>query len=236
MAEADFTVLYISACQMPKRWTEFQVAHLLKACGDAPILSITRQPMALGTNIPQEGPHCYWTIYMSMLRGAELAKTPFVAMAEDDVLYTWEHYHQFRPPMNAVSYDRSRWSLFTWDPNPIFCLRQRLNNSTLIAPRDLLVKVLTDRKNRWPDGRPDAVVGEVGRPIIERNLKEPHTEMVEWYCTNPVIQLNHPTGTDKGSSVRADGRHMVKKHGQIKAVEIPYWGKAADIVRIYDNG
>jgi hypothetical protein len=48
-----------------------------------------------------------------------------------------------------------------------------------------------------------------------------------------VVQLNHPTGTDTGSTRREDGRHMVKQHGQIKAVEIPHWGKASDLVNIY---
>ena len=232
----DLTVLYLTVNKMPDRWTQFQVSHLVKAVAGEPIISISRLPMDLGTNLIQEGPFCYFNIYMQMLRGALVATTPFVALAEDDVLYTYEHFHEFRPPTTAVSYDRSRWSLFTWDPNPIFCLRQRVNNSTLIAPRELLIEALTEWKEKYPEGRPDELMGEVGRDIVERRLHVTHRDMVEWYCTNAVVQLNHPTGTDTGSTRREDGRHMVKQHGQIKAVEIPHWGKAVDLVRIYDDG
>lgn len=231
----DLTAIYYSSCKMPQRWVDFQLGHLKKALGDAPIISVTRKPMDLGTNLPQEGPIAYWTIYMSILKAAKLATTPFIATAEDDVLYSWEHYWTFRPPMDTMSYDRSRWSLFTWDPQPIYCLRQRLNNSTMIGPRDLVIDALTEWQTKYPQGRPNELVGEIGRPIIEQNLRVTPRKLVEWYCENPVIQLNHPTGNDVGFSVRPDGRRMVKKHGQIKAVEIPYWGKAEDIVRVYEG-
>jgi hypothetical protein len=231
----DLTAIYYSSSKMPERWVNFQLEHLHKALGDAPIISITRKPLALGMNLPQEGTPGYWNIYMTILRGAKLATTPFVATAEDDVLYTPEHFWTFRPPMDTMSYDRSRWSLFTWDPNPIYCLRQRLNNSTMIGPRELVIEALTEWATKYPGGRPDTLVGEIGRPIVERNLRVTHRNLVEWYCTNPVIQLNHPTGSDIGNSRRADGRKMVKHHGQITAVEIPYWGKAADIVKIYEG-
>jgi hypothetical protein len=232
----DLTILYLTVNKMPDRWSQFQIEHLVKSAAGDPIISISRLPMSLGTNLIQEGPFSYFNIYMQMLRGSLVATTPFVALAEDDVLYTYEHFHEFRPPLTAVSYDRSRWSLFTWDPNPIFCLRQRVNNSTLIAPRELLIEALSEWKTKYPAGRPDDLMGEVGRPIVERRLHVTHRDMVEWYCTNAVVQLNHPTGTDTGSTRREDGRHMVKQHGQIKAIEIPHWGKAADLVRIYDDG
>lgn len=237
MFDGDLTILFLTLNKMPEQWAAFQIGHLRKAAQDTPIISISRIPMTLGRNLIQEGPFSYWNIYLQMLRGALLATTPFVAMAEDDVLYTYEHYHEYRPPLDAVSYDRSRWSLFTWDPNPIYCMRQRVNNSTMIAPRDLLIDALTERQQRWSAAPPpEEIVGEVGRPVVDRRLRVSPRKASEWYCTNPVVQLNHPTGTDAGHHVRADGRKMVKQHGQIKAVEIPYWGRAADIVRIYDHG
>lgn len=228
----DLTVIYLTMNLMPEKWTAFQNEHLKNSVGDAPIISISRIPMDLGTNILQTEPKSYWNIYMQMLRGAEMAETPFVAVAEDDVLYTKEHFTQFRPPPEMVSYNHSRWSLFSWDN--MYCMRQRINNSTLIAPRELLIRVLSHWKDRWPGGRPDALVGEIGRPIVERNLRVPHTEMVIWYCTNPVIQLNHPTGTDVGGG-RFGKRRMVKKHGPMKAYDIPYWGKATDVLRHYND-
>ena len=232
----DLTILYLTLNKMPGTWGRFQVDHLRQSIGNTSVISISRVPMDLGSNLIQAEPPSYWNIYMQMLRGALLATTPYVAMAEDDTLYTPEHFSEFRPPMDKVAYDRSRWSLFTWDPNPIYCMRQRAGNCTLIAPREYLVEALTERSRVWgSEVPPNEIVGEVGRPVIDRRLHVSPRGTVEWYCTNPIIQLNHPTGMDTGDYGRADGRHMVKKHGQIKAVEIPYWGKAADIVRIYKD-
>jgi hypothetical protein len=162
-----------------------------------------------------------------------LAETPFVALAEDDALYSRQHFTQFRPPPDTVSYNKFKWSLFAWDN--LYCMRLRVNNCTLIAPRELLIEALTERKNKWPEGRPDSLVGEVGRPIVERNLRLTPRKLVEWYSTVPVIQLNHPTGTDVGHHKRSDGRQMVKKHGIIQAYDIPYWGKATDVLRYYNG-
>ena len=170
---------------------------------------------------------------MQMLRGAEIAKTKFIAVAEDDTLYTQEHFSEFRPPKDKVSYDRSRWSLFSWDN--MYCLRQRVSNCSLIAPRELLIEALRERKAKYPHGCPDSLVGEVGRTIVDRRMGVTQREAVEWYCTNPIVQLNHPTGTDKGDYGMIEGRHHIKRHGQIKAYDIPFWGKATDLIAYYKD-
>lgn len=229
----DLTILYITANRMPAGWCAFQFSHLLKAIGDCPVISVSRRPLPFGTNLLDTEPQSYWNIYMQMLRAAEIADTPYVAMAEDDVLYTRGHFTEFRPPMDTVSYDRARWSLFTWDN--LYCMRQRISNCSLIAPRLLLVEALTERKNKWPNGVADELAGEVGRDKVDRRLGVTPRKMAEWYCNSPIVQLNHPTGTDTGDYGLVNGRHMIKKHGQMKAYDIPFWGKAADIIRIYNG-
>lgn len=232
---SDLTILFISASEMPEWWMQYQISVLLHAAGDAPIVSVTRKPLDLGRNILDDGKKSYWNIYMQMLRAARIAQTPFVAMAEDDTLYTPEHFRDFRPPADAVSYDRSRWSLFSWEPNPIFCLRQRISNCSLIAPRQLLIDALEERRDKCRGGLPNSSCGEVGRARLERKLGLTERKSIEWWCKNPIVQLNHLTGTDVGDypNMQGDGRHYYKPHGEIKAVEIPYWGSARDIVRHY---
>lgn len=228
----DLTILYITASEMPERWMDFQLKHLHHAVNGNPIISVSRKPMDLGTNLLDTEPKSYWNIYTQMLRAAQLADTPYVAMAEDDTLYTKEHFNDFRPPMDAVSYDRSRWSLFTWDN--IYCVRQRISNCSLIAPRELLIEALTERQIKHPNGHKDA--GEVGRSKVEHKLGVTVHNCVEWYCHNPIVQLNHPTGTDVGDYGRLpNGKRMVKKHGQIKAFDIPYWGRAIDVIKEYTD-
>lgn len=224
----DLTILYITASEMPNKWLRFQIKHLLKAIENTSIISVSRKPMNLGINLIDTEKKCYFNIYMQMLRAALLAKTLYVAMAEDDVLYSKEHFIQFRPKLTEVSYNRARWSLFSWDP--IYCLRQRISNCSLIAPTKLLIEALSERKTAWPDGAPNEISGEVGRSLIDKQLHVIIRDKVEWYSTTPIIHLNHPDGND------AHARRKWKKHGQIKAYDIPYWGRAEEIARVYNEG
>jgi len=225
----DLTILYITANEMSERWMRFQIGQLLKAVGDTPIISLSRKPMDLGTNMIDSEPKSYWNIYMQMLRGAWEAKTPYVAMAEDDTLYTKAHFEEFRPPLDKVAYDRSRWSLFVWERVPMYCVRQRISNCSLIAPRELLIEALTERKERWPNGAPIDLVGEVGRAKVDQRLGVTVRGCIEWYSYGPIVQLNHSDGTDDTQ------RRNWKRHGQIRAYDIPHWGKAKDIVGIYNG-
>jgi hypothetical protein len=228
----DLTIIYLTANEMPDNWIKYQNEVLKEASCGCPIISISRKPIVFGENILDIEPKkSYWNIYMQLLIGAIKSKTKYIAMAEDDVLYTKEHFKEFRPKDNEVSYDRSRWSLFAWEKKPMYCLRNRISNCSLIAPREYIIEALTERKNKWPDGyKRDDYVGEVGRKLIEKNLQVSNRNMVEWYCTNPIIQLNHINGIDERQKTKW------KKHGQVKAWDIPYWGKAIDIVQNhYEN-
>lgn len=221
----DLTVIYLTNNEMPDHWVKFALGHLSAAIKDTAVISISRKPMDLGTNLLDTEKKCYWNIYRQLLRGALLAKTPFVALAEDDVLYTKEHFCEFRPAMDHVSYNRSRWSLFTWDN--IYCVRQRISNCSLIAPRDLLIEALTERMEKHPNGAPDEITGEVGRAKVEKWLGVTNRACSEWYSYGPIVQLNHPSGSD------ITQKRQWKRHGQIRAFDIPYWGKATDIVNVY---
>jgi hypothetical protein len=224
---SDITILYITANMMPKNWYEFQIHHLKKSIRDSMIVSISRKELDLGYNLIDTNERCYWNIYRQMLRGAKVTNTPYIAMAEDDVLYTEEHFFEFRPKLNEVAYDRARWSLFAWEKDPIYCMRQRISNCSLIAPREYLIEALEEREQKYPNG--NDYVGEVGRNKVENKLGVSIRNCVEFYCNNPIVQLNHPAGIDETQ------QRCWKKHGQMKAFDIPYWGKAEEIVRIYEN-
>lgn len=219
----DLTIIHLTANLLPQCWVDFQRETLLQAAGGTPIISVSRQPIDLGRNLVESNPRSHWNIYRSMLAGAEMAETEFVATSEDDTLYSPEHFQQFRPPAGSVSYNRSRWSLFLWDP--IYCLRQRISNCTLIAPRIVLIQALRERMEKWPSGASDRLTGEVGRPDVDRRLKVSSVPMVEWYSTVPVVQLNHPFAND----CLQVKQH--KSHGQIKAYDIPVWGRSIDVAR-----
>ncbi|MFA4890695.1 MAG: hypothetical protein WC587_03705, partial [Candidatus Paceibacterota bacterium] len=218
------TILYLTASQIPESFAEYQRKILLEAIGDHPLISISRKPLDFGTNVLQVGPKCMDTIYREMLRGAKLAETPYVAIAEDDTFYPKEHFNFFRPPLDTFAYNQNRFSLFTWG-TPTYNWRNRKSNASLIAPRELLIEALEERFKKYPEAIPERIVGELGRPMVERNLGVTLRKSVEVFSEVSVIQVNH----DYGSDDRA--RRHRKALGPIKAYDMPHWGKAEDLIK-----
>lgn len=225
----DITIIYLTTNELPKKWVRYQQDCLLEAIGDSKLISISKQPIVFGLNLLDQEPKSYWNMYMQILRACKIAKTNFIGIAEDDTLYTKTHFTEFRPPLDSVSYDRSRWSLFTWEKEPFYCLRQRISNCSLIASREYLIDALEERKSRYPQGPEQKLLGEVGRVKVDSRLGVSRRNMIEFYSYGPIVQLNHPSGTDLTQKTRW------KRHGQIRAYDIPFWGKASEIVKIYGN-
>jgi hypothetical protein len=215
---ADLTVMYLSASRLPQRMAEYVRGVLCAAIGDTPLISMTREPLEFGRNVLQTGPWCPSTIYWEMLRAAKIAVTPFVAVAEDDTLYPKEHF-AWRPQADAFVYDMNRFSLFAWGER-LFSWRNRRSNSALIAPRALLIDALEERFAKWPNGTPEHLTGEIGRPMVEKNLKLTPRKAVEVFSTVSTINLGHAYGTNDRE------RRQRKSHGPIRAYDIPHWGRA----------
>jgi len=220
----DLTIIYLTASVIQESFAEYQRKILLEAAGEYPIISLSRKPLNFGKNILQIGPKCLDTIYREMLRGAKVAETSYVAIAEDDTLYPKEHFTFYRPDKDTFAYNQNRLALFTWGI-PTYSWRNRKTNATLIAPRELMIEALEERFAKYPNPIPEEIVGELGRSMVERNLKITLRKSVEVYSEISVIQMNHDAGSDDRVK-----RHR-KKLGPIKAFDIPFWGRAEDIVK-----
>lgn len=222
----DITIIFLTVNRLPEHWVAFHKEKLLEASEGAPIItvSVKEMPDMPGINIIQQEPFNASNIYRQMLRAAKLATTPFVAVAEDDTLYPKEHFVSFRPEEDEFAYNMSKWGLFTWGV-PTYFWRNRITNHTLIAPRELLIKCLEERFEKYPDGTPDDRTGEVGKLRTERLLRLPHYKHVEFMTTEPVVALNHVYAIDPREV------SMVKRMGLLRAFDIPKWGKAEDIVK-----
>lgn len=225
---SDLTIMFITANEVPEGWARFHQRHLVGAAGKHKIIAACRRPMdGPWETVIEDGRKDYGNIYKLMLRVAERANTPYVAMAEDDVLYSADHFNYFRPKPDEFAYNRSRWSLFTWEA--MYSVRQRISNCSLIAPRELLIEALRERFAKYPnDDYPLKYMGECGRNSLEAGLGVTLRKKVDFFSEVPVIQLSHPNGTEERQRI---GR---KKHGQIKAYDIPYWGRAEDIIKEYN--
>lgn len=231
---SDLTVVFLTCNRMPSRWERFHREHLLRAVEDRPLITVSAEPLAgwlPGTHLIQTGPFCAWNVYVQLLRAARIATTPFIAVAEDDTLYTRRHFSDFRPQPDEIAYDMSRWSVFSWVQKPFYSAIRKHGNFTMIGPTKLVIEALEEREAKYPEGLPYA--GEIGRPDIERRMRVTRRKLVEWYCIEPMVNLAHPRGL---SPTYENTPKLERKPGELKAYDIPIWGKASMIADIYNQG
>src|ERR1035437_6747584 len=149
----NLTILYYTANEEPEYFMNNTQKQLLVAVGDTPIVSVSFKPTIIGdncTNIVLEGQtRSNYTLYKQVLMAAKEAKTEFVAMAEDDMLYSVEHF-QYRPKDDVFAYDLAKWSIFSWTKPPIFSYRPRKLMSSLIVRREALIRTLEERYAKYP--------------------------------------------------------------------------------------
>lgn len=223
---SDLTIIYLTANKLPEHFANFQRKILTEAVSSHELISISRIPMDFGKNILDTGEKSHLNMYLQMLNAAKVATTPYIASAEDDVLYPAEHFNFYRPPLDTFAYNMHRWSLYTWKSN-FFSMKRRKSNCTLIAPRELFIEAWEERFARHPYNQyPLQWVGEVGRNNLETWLGVTLRKNVEVWSETGVIHFNHFEGTDITLGTR-------KKPGEVKAIEIPFWGRAEDIAKEY---
>ena len=220
----DLTVIYLTVNKVPEKWAEYHRGILLDAIGNARLLSFSVEPIDFGENYIQDRPQSLSNIYWQMLRACKMTDTPFVAVAEDDTLYTKDHY-AFRPDKEVVHYNQSHWSLFTWG-TPIYSYRHRQGNYSMLAHRSVVMEALQERFDKYPDNFPDKFAGEIGRNLHEKNLGVTQRKFIEYYTGNPIINFNH----DFSCADYTQHQHR-KRLGVLRAYDIPYWGRADELVK-----
>ena len=229
--EGNLTVVYYTANVLREPFFTNCRKQLLKAIDGLPLISVSQKPMMqFGQNICiGDIGKSYLNIYRQMLIGTKEAKTPFVAFAEDDTLYPYEHFHSFLPETNEFGYNLSRWSIYTWLKSPVYSIKFRKVNTCLIAPRDLFIEAIEERFAKYPD---DSKVdlgcwGEPGR--YEKELGVTRRKSTQFMSEVPVISFSHPDAIGYG----IQGKH--KATGPIKAYDVPVWGKASDVLERFYN-
>jgi len=218
----DITIIFLTLNEMPAFWTEFHKKTLLEAAGDSPIITISKIPTNIGTNIIQSEPRSLSNIYWQLLRGAKLAKTQFIGVAEDDTIYPREHFLHI-PKSGTFAYNMNHWSLFLWG-EPTYSWRNRRGNYSLIAEREIVIEALEERFKKYPNGTPERITGEMGRGMVERNMGITVREASEFMTTIAIVNFNHEFASDV-----LQKSHR-KRMGMVRAFDIPYWGKAKDLV------
>lgn len=226
---SDLTVIYLTANQHPDSFAQYQRQVLLEAIGDLPLIVVSRKPISfirgtLTQHILDDAPKSHLNMYKQLVEAAKLATTPYIAVAEDDALYPAAHFTEFRPKLDEVAYDRHRWSLYTW--TGLYSVKDRISNCTLIAGREYYIDAWEERFRKYPeDSMPAHRVGEIGRHNLEGWMGVSERKQVDFWASRPTIHVNHVNGTDSVG--------QKKKMGIFRASDIPYWGKAEDLIARY---
>jgi len=143
----DLTIIFLTANKVPEKWAEFQKQILLKAVGDTRIITISYKPLDWGDNILQTE-YSVPNLYRQILRGAKMAETEYVAIAEDDTLYPASHFTR-RP--EGIGYNLNRWIIFTWVED-LYFHKPMGANGTMIAKRKDLIDKLGGKRYKEIEG------------------------------------------------------------------------------------
>ena len=254
MTKDNLTIVYYTCNYLETANPEFlsnTKAQLVKAIEDLPLIVVSHKPVSKESFIGYEGNYSnivlgdigrsHLNIYRQIMIGAKEAKTKYVAMAEDDILYSKDHFFsaqidkEFKADEDIFLYDMNKLSLFTWSKPPIFSFRsKRKVVNQLIAPSRMLAEAMEERFKRLDElkatGRSEESIikywGDPGR--YEGLLGVTPRKSVEFYSATPSIVFTHSKAF--GYEFNHGKR---KRHGDIKIVELLEWGRAEEVLKLW---
>jgi len=235
----DITVIYYTSNYLEEKNPIFvsnTKRQLLKAIGCLPLISVSQKPMDFGKNLcVGDIGRSHRNIYWQILQGCKEAKTEYVAMAEDDILYSYAHFHSYVPKRRIFAFDKQKLSLFTWTKPPMYTFRtKRMVINQMICHRELMIEAMEERFARVDELLKSGVTSEWidsrwGDPCrYERLLGVKVQEREEFYCKTPSIVFSHPKAFGYENN-----QGKKKRLGDIRMFDIPYWGKAEDVLQYY---
>jgi hypothetical protein len=217
----DLTIILLTVNLVPDEWAEYHKRVLLAAAGDSPIITLSRLPMSWGLPrvrhelqiMPEDYAERVQNVYVQIRRGAEMATTPYIAIAEDDCLYPASHFSSFRPDLKTFAFNHTRWCMFSWQRrHPFYYHMPSDANCLVIAPRELVIEKLGGLE-----------VPDISRRVMHR-LVEP---AVYFNTYEPILCFYHDKGNDPLE------RHHHKKPWPVQAFDIPVWGKAKHAIQLW---
>jgi len=245
--EPDMTIIYYTSNYLDDKNPYFlnnTKTQLLKAVRGRPIVIVSQKPTMFGdnsinVNMGDIG-RGHLNIYRQILEGCKAAKTKWVAMAEDDILYSEQHFNiqYFVKPefmeKDYFLYDMNKVSMFTWTKPPMFSFRfKRPVVNHLIAKRQMLIDAMEERFEKlkflrtiweerrilkyWGDpGRYEGLLGVTVRPIYEYN---------SWV---PGIVFSHDLAYGYSAN-----QGKKKKLGDLRITALADWGTAEEVLRLW---
>lgn len=232
---SDLTIIYYTANKNSDHFMANTKKYLLRAIGDAPVVAVSFKPTLVGNSCTNicigEQERSNYMIYKQILIGAKEAKTKYVAMAEDDMLYHPSHF-AYRPPDDATfAYDINKWSIFSWRQPPVFSYRVRKLMNSLIVATDALIKTLEERYAKYP------VLANIDQKFFKLYWGEPGrfehhlgiTPLTAEEYSSPVPSIMFSTSEALGFQDLG----IRKAHSDIRTNRVEPWGTAEEVLKLY---
>lgn len=245
----DLTIIYYTSNYLEKTnptFNENVKLQLFIAGNDLPLVAVSQKPLDFvwGNNVEYRNVvvgdigRSHLNIYRQILEGCKHAKTEFVAMAEDDVLYSHEHFHNEYIGMYPYLflYDMNKVSVFTWIKPALFSFRHdRMVINQLIAPRKLLIEALEERFERFnkliEQGKTEQQIikywGDLSR--YEKLLGVTVRPSKTFMCKMPSIVFSH----EHAFGYLSQGKK--KRLGDLRITELQGWGRAEEILKLFSD-
>ena len=230
----DATCLYYTANKNSKYFINNTQECLLKAVGETPIISVSFKSAIIGDNCTNivigERERSVYQMYQQVLIGAKEAKTEFVFLCEDDMLYHPTHF-DYRPEGDVFAYNINKWSIFSWVEPSFFSYRLRKLMNSLIVRREALIKNLEERYAKYPVydkiefEKIRKYWGEPGK--YENHLGINTIETEEYKSEYPNVMFSTP------EALGFEGLGKRKAHSSIRVNEVASWGTAESILKLY---
>ena len=229
----DLTIIFYTANVVSNHFFENVKQCLVKAIKNLPLIVVSQKPMKRFDGY--EGNYknicvgdigqTHFNIYRQAYIGVKNAKTTKVAMAEDDIFYSAEHF-DYMPAKDTFAYDRNIWSVYTWTNPPVFSYKGRKNMYGLICERDLFLKAMEERFAKYnEDNYPKHLFGEPGK--YERQMGVKINEWEFYHAKNPSVAFSHPTELSFG------GLGKRKKLGEKQTTNLALWGDIKNVISLY---
>lgn len=177
--------------------------------GPIPIISVSQEPLAFGTNVnvgPK--PKVYRSMYEQLLAGLEAApEGAIIYCVEHDVFYHPSHFAFIPPTDDKAYFNNNRYHYRLGCANFVHA-RGKLAMSQCVAYREVLIAHCKDRLAKWDQG-------------IETKIDEiPHAS---WESEKPNIDIRH------GDNLTPDGDYKRAYYkGQLPegktVTNLPGWG------------
>jgi hypothetical protein len=215
------------------RFLDATRTQLVRAIGNKPLIVVSQKPVHAFNNgyfrnicLGDIG-RSHLNLYKQILIGCKEAKTQYVALAEDDVLYSPD-YFDYIPSPGKFAYNMAKWSIYTWVQPAMYAFKYRQVINSLVVERDVIISALEERFNKYanPQDFPLKFWADFGRLENHLGVRVQPTE--EFYSDAPNIVFSH----DNAFGYLLMGKR--KKLDKVRAFDIPYWGKASDIIKLYE--